>query len=322
MDAPCLISRHLRPYWLYNCCLQSRYVTAIASMYRNNPFHNFEHASHVTMSVTKLLSRIVAPDSLDANVGTTMHDYAYGITSCSLTQFACVFAALIHDVDHPGIPNSELRKENAKLTDYYQGRCIAEQNSIDISWTLLMDSKFNCLRRAIYRNESEKQLFRSLVVNSVMATDLFDPQLKRIRDERWEKAFASSYVVAGKESADRKATIVIEHLIQASDVCHTMQHWHIYRKWNARLFQEMYAAYSCGVSKKDPSEFWYEEEMQFFDSYVIPTAKKLKDCGVFGVSSDELLSYAIKNRQEWEDRGHELVAEMLKSAQIPTLLEI
>mgnify|MGYP005854584413 CR=1 FL=1 len=27
------------------------FVTAIASMYRDNPFHNFEHASHVCMSV-------------------------------------------------------------------------------------------------------------------------------------------------------------------------------------------------------------------------------------------------------------------------------
>ena len=27
------------------------YVTCIAAMYRKNPFHNFEHASHVTMSV-------------------------------------------------------------------------------------------------------------------------------------------------------------------------------------------------------------------------------------------------------------------------------
>jgi hypothetical protein len=35
-----------------------------------------------------------------------------------------------------------------------------------------------------------------------------------------------------------KATIVIEHLIQVS-MClvYTMQHWHIYRKWNARLFE-------------------------------------------------------------------------------------
>jgi hypothetical protein len=38
------------------------YVSIIASTYRDNPFHNFEHACHVTMSVDKLLKRIVAPD--------------------------------------------------------------------------------------------------------------------------------------------------------------------------------------------------------------------------------------------------------------------
>lgn len=36
------------------------YVASIAAMYRENPFHDFEHASHVTMSVAKLMSRIVA----------------------------------------------------------------------------------------------------------------------------------------------------------------------------------------------------------------------------------------------------------------------
>lgn len=41
------------------------YVTAIASAYRENPFHNFEHASHVTMSVKKLLSRIVRPEEVN-----------------------------------------------------------------------------------------------------------------------------------------------------------------------------------------------------------------------------------------------------------------
>eukprot|EP00980_Cylindrotheca_fusiformis_P029614 scaffold23621_cov103-Cylindrotheca_fusiformis.AAC.1 len=36
------------------------YVSSVASMYnQNNPFHNFEHASHVTASVKKLLTRIV-----------------------------------------------------------------------------------------------------------------------------------------------------------------------------------------------------------------------------------------------------------------------
>lgn len=45
--------------------------------------------------------------------------------------------------------------------------------------------------------------------------------------------------------------------------------------------------------------------------YIIPLAKKLKDCGVFGVSSDEYLQYAQKNRAEWEIRGQEIVASMM-----------
>jgi hypothetical protein len=40
------------------------YVATIALMYRDNPFHNFEHASHVMMSVSKLLSRIVSTEDV------------------------------------------------------------------------------------------------------------------------------------------------------------------------------------------------------------------------------------------------------------------
>ena len=72
--------------------------------YNDNPFHSFEHASHVTMSVTKLMSRIVAPshvlDSCDEDkqdLAATLHDHTYGITSDPLTQFACIISALIHD---------------------------------------------------------------------------------------------------------------------------------------------------------------------------------------------------------------------------------
>jgi hypothetical protein len=34
---------------------------------------------------------------------------------------------------------------------------------------------------------------------------------------------------------------------------------------------------------------------------------------VFGVSSDEYLNYAEKNRAEWEIRGKEIVDEMIES---------
>lgn len=52
--------------------------------------------------------------------------------------------------------------------------------------------------------------------------------------------------------------------------------------------------------------------MGFFDFYIIPLAKKLKECGVFGVSSEEYLTYAMENRKEWEKRGRVIVEEMVK----------
>ena len=76
-----------------------------------------------------------------------------------------------------------------------------------------------------------------------------------------------------------------------------------------------------GRADKNPADFWYQGEIGFFDfvscvyrwlvtsfeltlatdslnlfndwlcqQYIIPLAKKLKDCGVFGVSSDEYLN--------------------------------
>mmetsp|Transcript_23696 Transcript_23696/g.49203 ORF Transcript_23696/g.49203 Transcript_23696/m.49203 type:complete len:103 (+) Transcript_23696:1176-1484(+) len=81
-----------------------------------------------------------------------------------------------------------------------------------------------------------------------------------------------------------------------------------------RLFMEVYKAYAQGRAEKDPSESWYQGEIGFLDFYVIPLAKKLKDCGVFGVSSDEYLNYALMNRAEWERRGRTIVAENVEIA--------
>jgi hypothetical protein len=33
---------------------------------------------------------------------------------------------------------------------------------------------------------------------------------------------------------------------------------------------------------------------------------------VFGVASDEYLNYAVRNRREWEERGREVVDEMVE----------
>jgi hypothetical protein len=272
------------------------------------------------MSANKLLSRIVQPEDVNYHhksvkaIASDLHDYTYGITSDPLTQFAVMFSTLVHDVDHSGVSNAQRSKECPELAQKYNDRSVAEQNSVDIAWNLLMEPAFENLRQCIFATESELKRFRQLLVNLVMATDIFDKEMKETRNMRWERVFHSDLADSMDDAELRslKAMIVIEHIIQAADVAHTMQHWHVYKKWNQRLFQELYQAYKNGRSAKDPSEGWYNGELWFFDNYVIPLARKLEECGVFGVASDECLNYALENRKEWAVKGKEVVKEMVE----------
>jgi hypothetical protein len=198
------------------------FVTDVARMYRDNPFHNFEHASHVTQSLTKLLSRVVTEDEIDYDnlrykkkAGTSkLHKFTFGITSDPITQFACALSAIIHDLDHPGVPNAVLVNEGTRIATMYKNKSVAEQNSVDLAWSLLMEPRFKDLRGCIYKSQNELDRFRQLVVNSVMATDIVDKELGALRKKRWETAFNKEGNEYGGEEAreevNRKATIVIE----------------------------------------------------------------------------------------------------------------
>jgi 3'5'-cyclic nucleotide phosphodiesterase len=89
-------------------CVQAElraFISNVAETYQSNPFHNFEHACHVTMSVNKLLSRVV-PSNVNSEMkrsdsGAPNQSYTNEILD-PLGQLATVFAAVIHDADHRG----------------------------------------------------------------------------------------------------------------------------------------------------------------------------------------------------------------------------
>ena len=60
--------------------------------------------------------------------------------------------------------------------------------------------------------------------------------------------------------------------------------------------------------------FSFPSQIHWLTPYSSKQLLPPKDCGVFGVSSDEYLNYAEKNRQEWEERGEEVVAELVEKA--------
>ena len=101
----------------------------------------FSHsACHVTMCVSKLLKRIVAPDLSDEELvkmkdnkklASHLHTYTHGINSDPITMFAILFSAIIHDVDHPGVSNKQYAQEHPLLGERYRNKSVAEQNSLD-----------------------------------------------------------------------------------------------------------------------------------------------------------------------------------------------
>jgi hypothetical protein len=133
------------------------------------------------------------------------------------------------------VSNARLAEEQPALADMYKNKSLAEQNSLDLAWSILMADEYEELRAAMFATKTEMMRFRQVVVNVVLATDIFDKELNGLRKNRWDRAFSTDKMDE-EYRTDLRATIVIEHIIQASDVSHTMQHWHIYRKWNERLF--------------------------------------------------------------------------------------
>ena len=247
------------------------FVKTVKTLYRDNPFHNFEHACTVTMAVSKFLSCMAKEKDTTLTVedcsfgmyvfkrtlemaGSTI-DIAYLLTllfslcflfspldysvSDPLTQFAVVFAALLHDADHEGVPNTKLMKEQPDLAAFYQNKAIAEQRSVDVAFATLLQPEFRDLRQCIYRNENDMRCFRQLVVQAIMATDICDQDLREFRNRRWEKAFATSQqednVIPEKDLTSLKATISLELLMQVSNILHTTQPWKTYKSWERAI---------------------------------------------------------------------------------------
>jgi len=83
---------------------------------------------------------------------------------------------------------------------------------------------------------------------------------------------------------------------------------------NEKLFHELYKAHLESRATFDPSQgdTWYEGELGFFDFHIVPLAKELKECGVFGVASGEYLNYAMANRAEFASKGEETVRRYME----------
>ena len=267
------------------------------------------------MSVVKLLSSM----DLTHNSKNALDD--------PLARFTLVLASVVHDVDHSGKPNETLVNEMDPVAIKYKGRSVAEQNSLDICWNLLMKDEHKALRRTIYQNDSDLFRFREYLVHAVLVTDIVNKDLQTKRKERWNKVFGAApgsveqappaveEIECETERNNTRKTALLELVIQASDVSHTMQHWHIFRQYNTCLYKEIYKAFKGGHGSSDPYNGRYSGEIGFFKVYVIPLAERVKQSRGCGALGEELYQYACSNLIEWEMKGKDICEDLRKSVQ-------
>jgi len=287
------------------------YISTVVESHRGAPFHNFAHTTHVSIFVHKFLQKIARRGS------PSLAECASIIASDSMLQFGLMFAALIHDMDHPGVSNQVLKNRESKLSRMYKGRLIAEQHALDLAWELLMDPCYSDLQQAIFSTRIELARFRQIVVNLVLATDLSDKEMVGIRALRWNEAFSSppTNVINAGETRRQQVSVMTELLLQVADVSHTMQAWNVYLQWNQNCFREAQRAYKAGRAEIDPAKAWYARENFFFDKRAIPLVERLHKSGL--LNCDNLLENVRFNRTEWQLRGSQCVKKMVTDSRSP-----
>mmetsp|Transcript_12518 Transcript_12518/g.23499 ORF Transcript_12518/g.23499 Transcript_12518/m.23499 type:complete len:515 (+) Transcript_12518:237-1781(+) len=201
-------------------------ISNIASKYNNVFFHNFEHAAHVMASADSLLSMLQSTtlktnEQLESKTDKALYAYStlvveprhrsekklstYGIASCPITHLALVYSALVHDMGHEGIGNQQMVKENHPLAIKYQGKSVAENNSLDIAIYLLEQKNYANLRRAIFGDftnastearefmNAEEHIFYNILTENIHATDIFSRERLERNRRKWIESFDKMY---------------------------------------------------------------------------------------------------------------------------------
>jgi hypothetical protein len=175
----------------------------------SNPYHNFRHAFDCIHMCYLLVTRAKASEYLN-----------------SIEILALFFAALLHDVDHPGLNNAFQIQTLSELALRYNDRSVLENHHCSSGFQLLL--KFDLLKGL---TTDEFRRFRKVVVDVILATDL-----------TYHVEFVSKMqnVLKGdrfKREDDDHRGILVTAIMKCADVSNPTRTFPVAKYW-ARMVQE------------------------------------------------------------------------------------
>ncbi|XP_064815963.1 3',5'-cyclic-AMP phosphodiesterase 4C-like, partial [Oncorhynchus masou masou] len=195
------------------------YVMTLEDHYHGNvAYHNSLHAADVCQSTHVLLST----PALDA-------------VFTDLEILAALFAAAIHDVDHPGVSNQFLINTNSELALMYNDESVLENHHLAVGFKLLHLE--NC---DIFQNltKRQRQSLRKLVIDMVLATDMSKHMtlLADLKTMVETKKVTSSGVLLLDHYTERIQ--VLRNMVHCADLSNPTKPLGVYRQWTERIMEE------------------------------------------------------------------------------------
>ncbi|KAG2484636.1 hypothetical protein HYH03_016589 [Edaphochlamys debaryana] len=138
----------------FHAATMARLLRALETGYNDNPYHNSTHAADVLRSLHVLL------------MGTRLTDHYLD----PLGLLAAYLAAMIHDLDHPGLTGDFLVATSHTLALRYNDRSPLESHHSSATFTLLAERPD--LDALAPLSGEQRAALRKIVVDMVMGTDM------------------------------------------------------------------------------------------------------------------------------------------------------
>uniref|UniRef100_A0A1I8QD96 Phosphodiesterase n=1 Tax=Stomoxys calcitrans TaxID=35570 RepID=A0A1I8QD96_STOCA len=187
---------------------------------KDNPFHNSLHAADVTQSTNVLLNT----PALE------------GVFT-PLEVGGALFAACIHDVDHPGLTNQFLVNSSSELALMYNDESVLENHHLAVAFKLLQNQGCD-----IFCNmqKKQRQTLRKMVIDIVLSTDMSKHMslLADLKTMVETKKVAGSGVLLLDNYTDRIQ--VLENLVHCADLSNPTKPLPLYKRWVGLLMEEFF----------------------------------------------------------------------------------
>ncbi|RWS29927.1 cAMP-specific 3':5'-cyclic phosphodiesterase: isoforms N/G-like protein, partial [Leptotrombidium deliense] len=188
--------------------------------YHPVPYHNSIHAADVAQSVHVLL---LSP-ALDS-------------VFTDLEILAAIFAAAIHDIDHPGVTNQYLINSSSELAIMYNDESVLESHSLAVAFKVLQDENND-----IFVNVSKKQrqTLRKMTIDMVLATDM-SKHMSLLADLKTmvetKKVAGSGFLLLDNYT---ERIQVLQNMIHCADLSNPTKPIEIYKQWVDRIMEESF----------------------------------------------------------------------------------